>query len=72
MDKHSKSLTLALFAFGILFSVLGWLTVDKLNSINDSLKEVRTELKEVRLESNSQDKRIQTLEDFNKLSKEHK
>lgn len=63
MNKESNKLTIVLFAFGLLFSILGWMAVDKLGTINDSLKEVRAELKEVRIENNRQDQRIQRIED---------
>lgn len=64
INKETNKLTIVLFAFGLLFSILGWMAVDKLGTINDSLKEVRAELKEVRIENNRQDQRIQRIEDL--------
>ena len=64
INKETNKLTIVLFAFGLLFSILGWMAVDKLGTINDSLKEVRAELKEGRIENNRQDQRIQRIEDL--------
>lgn len=73
MSSPNKYVTIILFAFSILFSVLGWLIVDKLETINKSLVNLNVELKEVREANNMQDLKIQHIQDkLDKPLSEHK
>lgn len=43
--KDNKTQTIMLFIFGILFSVIGFLGVDKLTAINNEMSEMRKDVK---------------------------
>jgi hypothetical protein len=43
--KENKTLTIMLFIFGILFSIIGFLGVDKLTAINNEMAEMRKDVK---------------------------
>lgn len=53
-----KSSEIILFAFGVLFAIIGYLMIDKLSAINNNMTEIKTELKEVRVENIRQDKEL--------------
>lgn len=54
--KENKSTEILLFAFGLLFAIIGYLMVDKLSSINNSMSEIKTGLDEARKDNSRQDK----------------
>lgn len=63
-DKMKVIVQLCLFAFATLFSVIGFLTVDKLESIKENMKEVKVEVQKLSESDTDQNYRLKRLEEI--------
>ncbi|TRZ50878.1 hypothetical protein D4R99_05220 [bacterium] len=54
----SKTTSIILFAFGILFTIIGYLVVDRLSSIDNNTAELKSDIKEIRVDNARQDREL--------------
>lgn len=72
-DKFNIVVTSILFIFSILFSIIGFLVVDKLSSIQSSIDDVSKAVRKVENDNYSQDRELLLINDFlkNKFNFNH-
>lgn len=63
-DKFNIVVTSILFIFSILFSIIGFLVVDKLSSIQSSIDDVSKAVRKVENDNYSQDRELLLINDF--------
>lgn len=62
MRTENNRIAVILFIISVMLSIIGYLGVDKLNSINESIRELKTEINELSDSYLCHDRRLQKLE----------